>query len=256
MSKNTKDLPKIELSPKGVFAICLHDKQLVAAPVRYEAVGTRVSDNTKVAEISFVNFDGQRLSETFSLSALLPRNRHAVVERLADKGYRWPSDKGLIEAILAALIANIPERRFKLVGAPGWYDGVYVTPDREYGPENLSQRSFLIDDRTGANVASLQLGTGSLKAWKKKVAKVAKKSCRLRLCIAAAFAAPVLRPLEMDSFGLNLYSETSTGKTSCLVAAASVSGLIGERGIPGWADFRASHRAVNGGSSRCTFAVR
>jgi hypothetical protein len=236
MTKRSHSSTRIELSPEGVFLVNNVERKLIAAPIRVEAIGTRVVDDTKVAQISFVNFDGERLSETFDLSKVLPANRNCVIERLADRGYRWPIDKGANEAILNALIANIPERRFKLVGAPGWYGGVYVTPDREYGSNEPKKRSYLIDKETGANVAALQVGAGSLKAWKKTVAKITRKSSRLRLCVAAAFAAPVLRPLGMDSFGLNLYSETSTGKTSCLIVAASVSGLISDRGLPGWAD--------------------
>jgi hypothetical protein len=236
MTKHSKPALKIESSSKGVFRINGMEKTLIAAPIRFEAIGTRPNDDTKVAQISFVNFDGERISETFGLSEFLPANRNRVVERLADKGYRWPFEKGSHEAILNALMTSMPEHRFKLVGAPGWYDGVYVTPDREYGPKSSSKRSYLIDQQTGANLAPLILGPGSLKAWKKTVGKVARKSSLLRLSIAAAFAAPVLRPLGMDSFGLNLYSNTSTGKTSSLFVAASVSGLIGERGLPGWAD--------------------
>jgi uncharacterized protein (DUF927 family) len=241
MTKFSKPAARIEFSRKGVSLSNNTEKKLIAAPIRFKAIGTRLADNTMVAQITFMNFDGERISETFNLSQFLPANRNSVVERLADRGYRWPAEKGSIEAILTALTTNLSAHRFKLVGAPGWYDDVYVMPDREYGSKDPTRRSYLIDNQTGASVASLQLGAGSLVKWKEKVANVAKKSSRLRLCISAAFAAPVLRPLGMDSFGLNLYSDTSTGKTSCLIAAASVSGLIGERGLPGWAD---SHAAI------------
>jgi uncharacterized protein (DUF927 family) len=42
--------------------------------------------------------------------------------------------------------------------------------------------------------------------------------------------------LGIDSFGLNLFSDTSDGKTLVLYVAASVDGLIGPDGLPGWAD--------------------
>jgi putative DNA primase/helicase len=59
------------------------------------------------------------------------------------------------------------------------------------------------------------------------------------LSIAAALAAPFLRPLGTDSFGINWFSDTSDGKTLCLVAAASVAGLVGAEGLPSWADSQA-----------------
>jgi hypothetical protein len=55
--------------------------------------------------------------------------------------------------------------------------------------------------------------------------------------IGAAFAALLLRPLNMDSFALNLFGTSSTGKTSGgLYAAGCTAGLFGENGLPGWSD--------------------
>jgi hypothetical protein len=79
-------------------------------------------------------------------------------------------------------------------------------------------------------------GKGSLEGWQEAVAKPARKSSCLRVAIAAAFAAPLLRPMAMDSFAINWFSTTSDGKTAMLFIAASVAGLIGPSGLPGWAD--------------------
>jgi uncharacterized protein (DUF927 family) len=79
-------------------------------------------------------------------------------------------------------------------------------------------------------------GPRSLEGWQEAVAKPARKSSCLRVGIAAAFAAPLLRPMAMDSFAINWFSTTSDGKTGILFIAASVAGLIGPDGLPGWAD--------------------
>jgi uncharacterized protein (DUF927 family) len=42
--------------------------------------------------------------------------------------------------------------------------------------------------------------------------------------------------MAMDSFAINWFSTTSDGKTAMLFIAASVAGLIGPSGLPGWAD--------------------
>jgi hypothetical protein len=42
--------------------------------------------------------------------------------------------------------------------------------------------------------------------------------------------------MAMDSFAINWFSTTSDGKTAMLFIAASVAGLIGPDGLPGWAD--------------------
>jgi len=121
------------------------------------------------------------------------------------------------------------------VRAPGWYESVFVIPGEVFAPDD-DKTEVYIDSNSDAHVGAFVLGEGSLGDWKKYVAKPSRKSTRLRLSIAAALAAPFLRPLGLDSFGINLFSQTSDGKTVCLIVAASVTGLVGVDGLPGWAD--------------------
>ena len=99
------------------------------------------------------------------------------------------------------------------------------------------------------------LGEGSLKDWQELVAKPSRQSSRLRLSIAAALGAPFLRPLGVDSFGINWFSETSDGKTVLLIVAASVPGLLGPEGLPGWADSEAALEAQLRGRRDCLMAL-
>jgi hypothetical protein len=120
-----------------------------------------------------------------------------------------------------------------MVGAPGWYDDTILTSHRQYG----KGRRFVLDPDSGARVARITFGQGSLEDWQNTVAKTARKSSRLRLTIGATFAALLLRPLNMDSFALNLFGTSSTGKTGGgLYAAGSVAGLFSRNGLPGWSD--------------------
>jgi hypothetical protein len=93
-----------------------------------------------------------------------------------------------------------------------------------------------MDMETGASLAAFRTGAGSLNGWKETVAKIAIQSSALRLSLSAAFAAPILRPLNVDSFGINFFGDTSQGKSTLEIGAGSVSGLITEGGLPGWAD--------------------
>jgi hypothetical protein len=207
-------------------------RRKVAAPINIWAVFTHQSDGTSGAEIRFTNVYNERVTEKFRFSDFLPRDRHSIVERLANRNYIWPTDTRLIYQIIDVLKSNRPDRRYTIVSAPGWYDGDYVTKDWQVG----DTKRYKIDKDSGANLAAFRTGTGSLTGWKKTVAKVGIHSSVLRLSLAAAFAAPLLRPLNVDSFGLNFFGETSQGKSSVEVAAASASGLITEGGLPGWAD--------------------
>ena len=174
-------------------------------------------------------------TEFFDWSNLLPEGRHEIKRRLADLGYEWPENDKLSKAILRTIAKSRPTKQFKLVRAPGWYESVFVIPGKVFSPYD-DKTEVYIDSNTDAHVGAFVLGEGSLADWKKYVAKPSRKSTRLRLSIAAALAATFLRPLGFDSFGINLFSQTSDGKTVCLIVAASVTGLVGVDGLPGWAD--------------------
>jgi Domain of unknown function (DUF927) len=232
MKTATKQPPTIQLTKKGVYLVKGDARTKVAAPIKLWAVFTYQSDGTSGAEIRFTNFYNERITEKFKFSDFLPRDRHLIVERLANRDYIWPSDTRLIYQIIDVLKSNRPDRRYTIVGAPGWYDGDYVTKDWQVG----DTRRYKLDKDSGANLAAFRTGTGSFGGWKKAVGKIGIWSSVLRLSLGAALAAPLLRPLNVDSFGLNFFGETSQGKSSVEVAAASVSGLITEGGLPGWAD--------------------
>jgi hypothetical protein len=226
-----KNGESIKLTKASVFLVTSSGEQRIAAPISFHAIGERL-DRTKVVEIRFVNCDGKKLSEQFDMAAINPRNLSTIADALGNKGYLWPTHGASAVEILKVVVAKIPSRRFTLVGAPGWYEDTILTSRRQYGKGNR----FVLDPNAGANVARMTLGQGSIEDWQATVARTAKKSSCLRLMVGSAFAALLLRLLNMDSFALNLFGTTSTGKTSGLYAAGSVAGLFGENGLPGWAD--------------------
>jgi uncharacterized protein (DUF927 family) len=54
------------------------------------------------------------------------------------------------------------------------------------------------------------------------------------LAMGAAFAAPILRKVNLDTFGFYFVGKTSKGKTLCLKVAGSVAGLNAEGGPTSW----------------------
>lgn len=223
--------PSIRLTKSGVYL----GMRRIASPIAYHARGTRSWDDTKVAEIRFRDSEGRNLIERFGLADFQPRNRHKVIDKLANRGYEWPTDIKPAQ-LVEALAKQPPARKFTIVNAPGWHDGNYVTARWCATQAQRHPQRYRLDQDSGAHIAPFTLGEGSLDQWKKAVAKVATQSAPLRLFMSAAFAAPLLRHLDIDSFGLNLFGNTSLGKTTCEFAAASVSGIIHNRTLPGWAD--------------------
>ncbi len=237
--RKTISEPLVELTREGVFQINAAQRK-VAKVISVRAIGIRETDQVTIAQIRFRTMHGQWRSEYFPMSVLLPDRRREIKTRLADMGYEWPEDDRVSNAILKVLAKQRPERKFLMVRAPGWYGARFVLPDRIFAPPG-DRTEILIDPQTDAHIGAFRLGEGSLEEWQKSVARPSRKSSRLRVSIAAAFAAPFLRPLALDSFGINWFSNTSDGKTLCLFVLASVGGLIGSEGLPVWADSEAGH---------------
>ncbi len=174
-------------------------------------------------------------SEYFELSYLLRQKKRRLKERLADLGYVWPLNNNVADSIWYALATSQVKKEFIWVDAPGWYGDNFALPHRFFSSD-ASATPVLIDPRSQAHVGAFISGEGSLRGWKKSVGKLACKSSPLRVSIAATLAASLLRKLNMDSFAINWFGLTSEGKSFLLKAGASVSGLIGPDGVPGWAD--------------------
>ena len=248
--KNTQTL--IVVSKEGVL---LADGTHVAEPIKFRSIGIRQSDMTTFVEIKFKTYRGDYLSEMLEFSYLQPERRRDIKIRIGDKGYRWPQDSHVSNEIIKHLASKEPKRRFVLVSAPGWYESEFVLPDRVFSPPGR-RTDFRIDPAADGHLGAFLCGSGSLKGWQQTVAKPARKSSCLRVAIAAAFAVPLVRPMGMDSFAINWFSDTSDGKTSMLFIAASVAGLIGPEGLPGWAELRARTRRSGPRSPRLPSAAR
>ena len=188
------------------------ERKKIAGPIRLRAIGKRESDGATFAQIRFRTMHGDYRSEFFAMSNLLPKNRDEIKNKLADLGYEWPEDDDFVCMILKEVATTRPEREFRMVSAPGWYDSAFVIPDQVFARGN-KKPEIHIDPNSDAHVGAFVLGEGSLKDWQELVAKPSRQSSRLRLSIAAALGAPFLRPLGLDSFGINWFSETSDGKT-------------------------------------------
>ena len=238
-SKPTQRKKTIELTARGVFQINITPagetvRKKIGAPIRLRAIGKK-EDGATLAQIRFRTMHGDFRSEFFAMSYLLPKNRDEIENKLADLGYEWPEDQDLARLILKEVANTRPKREFRMVGAPGWYEPAFVIPGKVFAGGN-NKPEIYIDPNSDAHVGAFVLGEGSLKDWQELVAKPSRQSSRLRLSIAVALGAPFLRPLGLNSFGINWFSDTSDGKSHAVFVAASVAGLMGPAGLPSWAD--------------------
>ena len=106
----------------------------------------------------------------------------------------------------------------------GWHGDYFVLPDRALGGSDL------IVYQTTSEIRAAVRSKGSLEEWRERVAKPAEGNSRIVLAIAAAFAAPLLGPLQLEGAGIHFRGPSSIGKTTALIVAGSVWGGPREHG--------------------------
>src|SRR5215831_3792077 len=132
-----------------------------------------------------------------------------------------------------------PAGRVTVVARTGWHtiegENVFVLPGECIGPKRAGR--VLLD-----RAAQGQYETkGTLAEWRASVAALTAGHTIPMLAISTALAGPLLQLAGLEGGGLNLFGQSSRGKTTCLQAAASV---WGRAGTPGFV--RAGRATANG----------
>jgi len=165
----------------------------------------------------------------------------ALVARLKNLGAHFSRDDQANKRAITKLVASKRKaKRINFAPRVGWYDGynAFVLPKRLIGAA-----------RSGVSIRPPQLNShaagikrrGDHAKWLRAVAPHAKFSSRMLLAISAALAAPLLKMAELHSFGILLHGPGKAGKSTMLLAAASVVGYGREQDLP---NFRATDAAL------------
>ena len=115
-----------------------------------------------------------------------------------------------------------PGRRIECALQTGWASAdfkAFVLPDSVIGP-----RAASVAYQSETRAADEYTQRGTLHGWQEGTAALAVGNPLLVLALCAAFAGPVLARVNMESGGLHLIGDSSTGKTTALEAACSVWG--------------------------------
>jgi uncharacterized protein (DUF927 family) len=157
-----------------------------------------------------------------------------VISRLADRGLRAGKD-GVVftnedgkkferHYLIAEFFSGLRPREHRItVNAAGWHVTAaghsFVLPSgRVFGSQSIVYAKPVSGKRWAAS--------GSLQQWQQEIVARAQGNSRLVFALCVAFAGSLIQIVgNADNGGFNLHGDSSTGKTTTLLAAGSVWGF-------------------------------
>lgn len=152
--------------------------------------------------------------------SLLAGDGGEIRGNLLDRGcYVSPTQKG--RSKLMDFLATVTiDARARAVDQSGWTDGAFALPDRTIGDTPAHR---VIYQGAGAFDHAYR-STDTLEEWQAHVARYGAGNSRVALALSAAFVGPLLSLFGEEGGGANFRGPSSIGKTTVLLAAASVWG--------------------------------
>ena len=127
------------------------------------------------------------------------------------------------QLVIEYLQTQNPEKRARTTNRTGWHgtddDLVFVLTDGCIGQSN--DEWLYTENRPDSNLFKKR---GTSVQWRENIAALCVGNSRLIFVLCAAFAAPMLHLVNMESGGFHFQGTTSTGKTSILRIGGSVFG--------------------------------
>jgi putative DNA primase/helicase len=195
----------------------------LSSPIRVLAL-TRDGDNRNWGRlIEVVDADGRSHRWSMPVALLASVRGDDYRQTLLSLGARLAHGSAAAHALHRYLSAIVDFEGHTLPRARaatrlGWHDDCFVLPDRALGGSDL------VVYQTNSEIRAAVRAKGSLGEWRERVAKPAEGNPRVVLALSAAFAAPLLGPLQLEGAGFHFRGGSSIGKTTTLVAAGSVWG--------------------------------
>lgn len=112
--------------------------------------------------------------------------------------------------------------------ATGWHDGVFVLPNTVIGDSGGEEILF----QSATAGASHYHAAGTLAEWRDNVAVLCRGNSRLMFSVCVALASTMLELIGAENGGFHLVGDSSTGKSTALIMAASVFG--GAKFVSSW----------------------
>lgn len=182
-------------------------------PLHVEAVTTNAEDGEHGRLLRFLSATGNWKKWAMPMG-MLAGDSNEVRSVLLDDGLLINTEKrNLITSYLSSQHTN---KRLKAATVTGWHGDAFVLPNEVIGADDIWFQA-------PGRIAPYGVA-GTLDDWKAEVAAMAVGNPALILAISAALAGPVLESLNIDGGGIHLYGDSSTGKTTALMAGVSAWG--------------------------------
>lgn len=186
---------------------------------------SRLADHETIAERVEIAWRRDGVWKTAHFERTVIYDRHAIMA-LAGVGIMITSTTApdVVDWFAALEIANMGNKSAisvkKTVDHFGWFaagdDDMVFAPYSDnltvFSPPGLDEQSEAIETK------------GSYDVWKALMRDESRRSMHVRICLAAAYAAPLVGLLKHKCYAVNLWGETGYGKTNGLMAALSVYG--------------------------------
>jgi putative DNA primase/helicase len=206
-------------------------KKVLRPKLRLRAIAEDEATQQFLAVIEFRDRDGNMRRVNLPLAEL--DDRRALVKTLTNHGAYFADDQQANELALGKLLsAKDAAKRINFAARVGWYGGRYrafVLPNRVIGRARCHVPIRPPHLNPGKRACRTR---GSRAEWLRTVASPAKFSSRMVFAISAALAAPLLRMAKLHSFGILVHGRGKAGKSTMLLAAASISGYRREQDLP------------------------
>ncbi|MCK6401627.1 MAG: DUF927 domain-containing protein [Sphaerotilus natans subsp. sulfidivorans] len=142
--------------------------------------------------------------------------------RLRDMGLRTSVTRGARSLLAQYIDTRNPPERITSTDRTGWHDGrVFVTPSASIAATGAG-RQFVFQSES--SVEDTLSTAGDFDTWRDAVALRCVGNSRLSFVLSCAFAAPLAHVLGVPTGGFHLQGDSSLGKTTALLVAASVWG--------------------------------
>lgn len=166
--------------------------------------------------------DGDHRTKTWAMPmASLNGDGAQWCGRLMDMGLRVAPGTAARNHLARYLGTRYLAERVTCVEKVGWHSGVYVLPNGCIGEREDGQR-YVFQSEGGIEDAFRQ--QGELADWLRDVAAPSAGNSRLVFALCCAFGGPLMGLLVVQTGGFHLVGDSSLGKTTALLVAASVYG--------------------------------